>query len=218
MSIASKIVFLKEKLPQNVRLVAVSKTHSVADILEAYNAGQRIFGESRAQEMAAKQRALPPDMEWHFIGPLQCNKVKDMASFVHTIHSVDSLRLLGEINKQAAKHSRIINVLLEIHIAKEENKHGFAPSECPAILREDDLNMLRNIRICGLMGIATLTDEKDVMAQEFRSLHNLWSELKAELFNNNPFFTEISMGMTADYEIAVAEGSTMVRIGSFIFS
>ncbi|MDR2475279.1 MAG: YggS family pyridoxal phosphate-dependent enzyme [Bacteroidales bacterium] len=218
MSIASRIAFLKEKLPRNVTLVAVSKLHSTADIIEAYNAGQRIFGESRSQEMTSKHKILPPDLKWHFIGPLQSNKVRDIASFVSMIHSVDSLRLLREINKQAAKHARIINVLLEIHIAKEENKHGFTPSECLNIPWEEEVNLLQNIRICGLMGIATLTTEKDVIAQEFSALRNLWHKLKSERFNNNSFFTEISMGMTNDYEIAIAEGCTMVRIGSFIFS
>lgn len=217
MNIASKIAFLKEKLPPNVTLIAVSKQASNDAIIEAYNAGQRIFGENIAQKMASKHSVLPSDIQWHFIGPLQTNKVKYIASFAHTIHSVDSIKLLREINKQAAKHSRIINVLLEIHIAKEAGKHGFNPSECLSILRDEDINSLENIRICGLMGIATFTDDNELIRDEFRRLRDLSIGFKSDLFGNNPFFTQLSMGMTSDYEIAVGEGATTVRIGSFIF-
>jgi pyridoxal phosphate enzyme (YggS family) len=216
-SISSNIVLLKEKLPSNVTLVAVSKNAFPNDILEAYSAGQRIFGENRADIMASKRNILPPDIEWHFIGHLQANKVKKIASFAHTIHSVDSIRLLRDINKEAAKYSRIINVLLEIHIAKEANKHGFDPSECFSVMQGADINLLENIRVCGLMCMATNTDDKALIRDEFRRLRELWLRLKEDLFGDNPFFTQISMGMTADYEIAVEEGATMVRIGSLIF-
>lgn len=185
--------------------------------MEAYRAGQRVFGENRAQELAAKRNVLPQDIEWHFIGPLQANKVKDMAAFVHTIHSVDSLKLLREINKQAGKYGRIINVLLEIHIAKEESKHGFTPQECKQLLGEEDLNLFGNIRICGLMGMATFTEDMEEVRQEFRLLRSLFEELKSTAFKDNSFFCELSMGMTGDYEAAMEEGSTIVRIGSFIF-
>jgi pyridoxal phosphate enzyme (YggS family) len=218
MSIASRIAFLKDKLPENVKLVAVSKFHSVEVITEAYQAGLRIFGENRAQELTAKQKCLPDDIEWHFIGTLQKNKVKDIVPFVHTIHSVDSLKLLQEIDKQAAAQSRTVRVLLEIHIAKEKNKHGFTPEECKEMLaRENITTAYPNIRICGLMGMATFTDDKEQVRKEFRTLATLFKEWRSSFFANADFFTELSMGMTGDYEIAVSEGSTMVRIGSYVF-
>ncbi|MDR1919846.1 MAG: YggS family pyridoxal phosphate-dependent enzyme [Tannerellaceae bacterium] len=217
MSIASRIAILKNKLPENVKLIAVSKFHPAETILEAYGAGLRAFGESRAQELMAKQKLLPDDIEWHFIGSLQKNKVKDLAPFVHTIHSVDSLALLQEINKQAGKHARVIRVLLEIHIAREESKHGFRPQACKDMLANEDLAAYPNIRIVGLMGMATFTDDKEAVRKEFRTLHRLLKEWKLFYFEDEPCFTELSMGMTADYEIAIDEGSTMVRIGSYIF-
>ncbi|MDR0537463.1 MAG: YggS family pyridoxal phosphate-dependent enzyme [Tannerellaceae bacterium] len=217
MNIADNITFLKNNLPPNVKLVAVSKFHPSEKIMAAYLAGQRIFGESRAQELIAKRPQLPDDIEWHFIGPLQSNKVKDIASCVHTIHSVDSPKLLQEINRQAAKHGRTINILLEIHIAKEMGKHGFTPDDCKHFLQTNSLEQFPNIRIRGLMGIATFTEDITVVKNEFRSLHSLWIELKSLFFQSSADFSELSMGMTNDYEIAVAEGSTMVRIGSFIF-
>ncbi|MDR1938617.1 MAG: YggS family pyridoxal phosphate-dependent enzyme [Tannerellaceae bacterium] len=217
MSIRERIAFLKNKLPENVKLVAVSKFHSGEAIMEAYRAGVRIFGENRAQELIAKQKVLPDDMEWHFIGTLQKNKVKDIAPFVHTIQSVDSLKLLQEIDKQAGKHSRIIHVLLEIHIAGEESKHGYTPEECKEMLAKEDLAAYPNIRIAGLMGMATFTDDREQVRNEFRTLCSLFKELKSSFFENSNDFTELSMGMTGDYEIAISEGSTMVRIGSYIF-
>ncbi|MDR0429331.1 MAG: YggS family pyridoxal phosphate-dependent enzyme [Tannerellaceae bacterium] len=217
MSVSSKIKILKEKLPENVRLVAVSKFHPAESITEAYNAGQRIFGESRAQELKTKQKVLPTDIEWHFIGPLQSNKVKDIAPFVHTIHSIDSFKLLEEANKQACKQNRIIRVLLEIHIAMEEDKHGFTPDEVKMLLDRKDITVFKNIRISGLMGMATFTDNSVQVQKEFHSLKVLFDELKSTYFHDKDYFNEISMGMTDDYEIAIQEGSTMVRIGSYLF-
>ena len=218
MTISSRIALLKNKLPGNVKLVAVSKFHPAEAIMEAYQAGARIFGENRAQELTAKQKILPNDIEWHFIGPLQKNKVKNIAPFIHTIQSADSLELLHEIDKQAARQSRIIHVLMEIHIAREENKHGFTPEECTGILTEKDMTAAwPNIRICGLMGMATFTDDKEQIRKEFQALYRLFKELRSSCFRNHDYFAELSMGMTGDYEIAISEGSTMVRIGSYIF-
>ncbi|MDR1555515.1 MAG: YggS family pyridoxal phosphate-dependent enzyme [Tannerellaceae bacterium] len=218
MSISSRIAFLKEKLPDQVKLVAVSKFHPAEKLREAYEAGIRIFGENRVQELVAKRKLLPDDIEWHFIGPLQKNKVKDIAPFIHTIQSVDSLGLLQEIDKQAARQARVIHVLMEIHIAMEESKHGFTPEECTEILAKKDLlSAYRNIRIDGLMGMATFTTNREQIRKEFHSLYNLFKELKSTCFKDSGYFTELSMGMTGDYEIALSEGSTMLRIGSYIF-
>jgi pyridoxal phosphate enzyme (YggS family) len=218
MSISSRIDFLKNKLPGNVKLVAVSKFHPAETVMEAYRAGIRIFGENRAQELLAKQKRLPDDIEWHFIGSLQKNKVKDIVPFIHTIQSVDSLELLKEIDKQAAKQSRIIHVLIEVHIAREESKHGFTPEKCIRILTQKDvITAYQNIHICGLMGMATFTDDKEKIRREFCTLYRLFKELKSSCFRDYDYFAELSMGMTGDYEIAVSEGSTMVRIGSYIF-
>ncbi|MDR0749099.1 MAG: YggS family pyridoxal phosphate-dependent enzyme [Tannerellaceae bacterium] len=218
MSIGSKIEWLKKELPAHVTLVAVSKFHPAEAILEAYQAGQRIFGESRVQELTGKHKALPSDIEWHFIGPLQSNKVKDMAPFIHTIHSIDSLRLAEEVNKQAARHNRIIRVLLEIHIAAEEGKHGFTPSGVKELLTEGNIHSFNNIRICGLMGMATFTGDTTRIQTEFHSLSSLFQEIKSSpALKNAGYFNELSMGMTGDYRLAIQEGSTMVRIGSYIF-
>ena len=205
MNITENITRLKASLPAGVTLVAVSKFHPVEALQEAYNAGQRVFGESRAQELTAKQKVLPSDIEWHFIGPLQSNKVKDIAPFIHTIHSIDSLKLLQEVNKQAAKHDRIIRALLEIHIAQEEAKHGFSPDECRELLYNLLPEALPYIRICGLMGMATNTDDTSLI------------KLKNSVFKGDEYFCELSMGMSHDYPIAIREGSTMIRIGTSIF-
>ena len=215
-NIAEHIQKIKASLPANVTLVAVSKFHPAEALMEAYEAGQRIFGESRAQELVAKEKILPKDIEWHFIGTLQTNKVKDIAPFIHTIHSIDSLKLLQEVNKQAEKHGRIIRVLLEIHVAEEETKHGLTPDECRALL-DSDLSNLRHVQIGGLMGMATFTDDMERVRSEFRRLSSLFHELKEHYFANQPEFKDLSMGMSHDYHIAIEEGSTMVRIGTDIF-
>lgn len=217
MSIAQHIVQLKTSLPVGITLVAVSKFHPAEALTEAYNAGQRVFGESRAQELVAKQKVLPGDIEWHFIGPLQSNKVKDIAPFIHTIHSIDSIKLLREVNRQAAKNNRVIRVLLEIYIAEEDTKHGLSPEECKKLLQDEQLKEYNNICICGIMGMATNTDNLSLIEEEFRTLHHLFSELKVLYFKENDNFTELSMGMSHDYPLAIREGSTMIRVGTRIF-
>lgn len=216
-SIAANIIQLKSTLPQGVSLVAVSKFHPVAALQEAYDAGQRIFGESRAQELVAKQKVLPADIEWHFIGPLQSNKVKDIVPFISMIESIDSLKLLQEVNKQAAKHDRIVRVLLEIHIAQEEAKHGFSFDECRALLRDWTPDTFPHVRICGLMGMATNTDDTTQIEKEFHALHAFFEELKTSFLQTDEQFQELSMGMSHDYPIAIREGSTMIRVGTHIF-
>lgn len=217
MSITQNIVQLKTSLPADVTLVAVSKFHPTDALMEAYNAGQCVFGESRAQELTAKHKVLPGDIEWHFIGPLQSNKVKDIAPFIHTIHSIDSLKLLQEVNKQAAKNNRTIRVLLEIHVAQEETKHGLTPDECRALLQDEKLASLNNVQICGLMGMATYTNDEALIEHEFHTLHELFSELKAIYFKGNDNFAVLSMGMSHDYPIAIRQGGNMIRVGTGIF-
>ena len=215
MDIAQHIQELQASLPQGVTLVAVSKFHPVEALQEAYQAGQRVFGESRAQELVAKQLVLPQDIEWHYIGPLQSNKVKDIAPLISLIHSVDSLKLLNEIEKQAAKHERIIRVLLEIHVAAEETKHGFTPDECRE--RVNHLPELPHVQICGIMGMATLTDDESQIRKEFHTLHALFTELKETVFCQSEAFSILSMGMSHDYKLAIEEGSNMIRVGTYIF-
>lgn len=217
MNITQQIVQLHASLPEGVTLVAVSKFHPVEALKEAYDAGQRVFGESRAQELTAKHDVLPEDIQWHFIGPLQTNKVKDIVPYVSLIHSIDSLKLLREVNKQAAKHDRIVRVLLEIRIAEEETKHGLTREECLEILRSENLLSLQNIRICGLMGMATYTEDTDQIRNEFRRLRTFFDELKTSCLKDSPDFTELSIGMSHDYPIAIEEGSTMIRVGTMIF-
>lgn len=208
---------LRELAAQNVTLVAVSKTHPPERILEIYRQGQRIFGENRAQEMLEKHAALPADIEWHLIGHLQTNKVKYIAPFVRMIHSVDSLKLLQEIDKQALKNNRVIECLLQFHIAQEETKFGLDEAEARELLSGDIFKQLKNIRICGVMGMATFTDDVTQVRSEFRRLKTIFDKLKKEFFPGDPNFREISMGMSGDWRIAVEEGSTMVRMGSLIF-
>lgn len=217
MSITQNIVSLRESLPKEVTLIAVSKFHPVEALQEAYNAGQRVFGESRAQELAAKQKVLPQNIEWHFIGSLQSNKIKEIVSFVHTIHSIDSLKLLSEVDRQAAKYDRSIRVLLEVRVAEEDTKHGLSPDECKELLQDEAIANLQHIRICGLMAMATYTDDTEQIRDEFQTVYRLFTELSQTHCKNNPNFTEISMGMSHDYPIAIEEGSTMVRIGTTIF-
>jgi pyridoxal phosphate enzyme (YggS family) len=185
--------------------------------MSAYQTGHKIFGENKAQELMNKQPQLPPDIEWHFIGHLQTNKVKYITSFVNLIHSVDSLKLLKEINKQALKANRTIDCLFQFHIASEETKFGLDYEEAAEIVRSDQFQGLRNIKICGVMGMATFTDNSEIIRQEFKKLRRIFEKLKTNFFENKNFFKEISMGMSDDYKIAIEEGSTIIRIGSSIF-
>ncbi len=216
MSIASNLVRIKNTLPQNVALVAVSKTKPVADLWEAYQAGQRIFGENKIQEMTEKWAQLPKDIQWHMIGHVQRNKVKFMAPFVNLIHGVDGLNLLEEINKQAKKHNRIIDCLLQLHIASEETKFGLNEAEFNALILDENFKKMQNICVVGLMGIATFTTDTILIADEFKNLKNIFDNHKYNVSHN--FELKIlSMGMSGDYQIAIENGSNMVRIGSSIF-
>lgn len=208
---------IKQALPKNVRLIAVSKFKPASDIKMLYDDGHRAFGENKAQEMKAKHEVLPQDIEWHFIGTLQTNKIKYIAPYVTMIHSIDRPELLWEVNKHAAKVGRVIPCLLQFHIAEEETKHGFLLEECEEMLRNSEFGQLQNVRIHGVMGMATFTDDMGQVRSEFRHLHDIYLHLKETYFQNNPEFKELSMGMTDDYPIAIEEGSTMVRIGSAIF-
>ncbi len=208
---------MKASLPAGVTLVAVSKFHPVEALREAYDAGQRVFGESRAQELVAKRKALPEDIEWHFIGPLQSNKVKDIVPFVRLIHSIDSRKLLEEVDKQARKHDRVVDVLLEIHVAREESKHGFTPEECEALLGDEAVARLEHVRVRGLMAMASLTDDERRIREEFRTVRELFEKLRDGVCRDNASFTVLSMGMSHDYPIAIEEGSTMIRVGTHIF-
>ncbi|UMB61106.1 YggS family pyridoxal phosphate-dependent enzyme [Lutibacter sp. A80] len=216
MSISKNIELLNNSLPKNVKLVAVSKTKPVSDILEAYNAGQRVFGENKIQEMVEKHEVLPNDIEWHMIGHLQRNKVKYMASFVSLIHGVDSFKTLKEINKQAIKNQRVLNCLLQLKIAKEDTKFGLSFNDVEDIITSEEFKQLENINIQGIMGMASFTEDQAIVRDEFKTLKNYFNTLKKHSSTNfNP--TIISMGMSGDYKIAVEEGSTMVRVGSAIF-
>ncbi len=217
MSIQTNIQEIKKSLPQHVTLVAVSKTHPVEVIMEAYNAGHRIFGENKVQELVPKYEAMPKDIEWHLIGHLQSNKVKYIASFVSLIHSVDGLKLLEVIDKEAQKHNRVIDCLLQIHIASEETKFGLSADELEELLSSNDFKEMKNIRVVGLMGMATFTDNMAQVRMEFKFLSSLFKSVKAKYFADKPWFKELSMGMSSDYTVAIEEGSTMVRIGSNIF-
>ena len=216
MTIATNIQQIEQQLPEQTKLIAVTKTKPVALLQEAYDAGCRHFGENKVQEMVEKQPQLPADIQWHLIGHLQTNKVKYMAPFVSLIHSVDSLKVLEEINKQAARHARVIDCLLQIHIAQEETKFGFDEAEADALLNSPELELLANVRIVGLMGMATNTDDEARIRLEFRNLKQLFDRLST-LQKPNVAFQELSMGMSSDYLIAIEEGSTMVRVGSAIF-
>ncbi len=218
MSIEANILSLKTELdPLKVKLVAVSKTKPNEDILQAYQAGQRIFGENTVQELVKKQEELPKDIEWHLVGHLQSNKVKYIAPFISLIHAVDSLKLLAEVNKQAQKNNRIINCLLQIHIADEDTKFGLDFDEAIELLRSSEYQQMQHIRIVGLMGIATNTENQKKVSEEFYELRTLFKGLKASFFQNSEDFTELSMGMSSDYKLAIEQGSTMVRLGSNIF-
>lgn len=208
---------IKQELPNEVTLVAVSKTKPSSDIQIAYDQGQRVFGENKVQELAEKYEVLPKDIEWHLIGHLQTNKVKYIAPFVSLIHAVDSLKLLAEINKQALKNNRTISCLLQFHIANEDSKFGLNLEEAQQILSSDDFVRMQNISIVGVMGMATFTENTEQIRDEFRTLENYFHVLKSHFFKYNGDFKEISMGMSGDYKLAIEEGSTMIRVGSSIF-
>lgn len=216
-TIGERLRAIKSTLPSGICLVAVSKFHPAESIREAYAAGQRVFGESKAQELVQKKAELPDDILWHFIGHLQSNKIKYIAPFVSMIHSIDSFKLLAEVNKFAEKENRVIDCLLQIHVAEEETKFGFSPSECVNMLRNGAWRDLKNIKICGIMGMASFTDNQSQIMGEFNSLSTLFRSLKEEFFTDDAAFKEISMGMSHDYSLAVKAGSTMVRVGSSIF-
>ncbi|NNE03154.1 MAG: YggS family pyridoxal phosphate-dependent enzyme [Eudoraea sp.] len=213
MSIKENLEKIKASLPAHVTLVAVSKTKSKEEIMEAYDSGHRIFGENKVQEMTAKWEHLPKDIEWHMIGHVQSNKVKYMAPYVRLIHGVDSLKLLKEINKQAQKNNRVIPCLLQMHIAEEATKFGFDTEELEALVQSDAFDILTHIKIVGLMGMATFTEDKNQIRKEFKRLSSDYSRFRKTL----PSMNILSMGMSGDYPLAIEEGSTMVRIGSSIF-
>lgn len=217
MDIQQNLIDIKKEIPEGVRLVAVSKYHPAEVLLEAYNAGQRIFGENKAQEMKAKHEVLPEDIKWHFIGHLQSNKIKYIISYVSMIEAVDTLKLLSEINQYAIKAGRIIPCLLEIHLAKEETKFGFSFQECRDMLKEGEWKKLTNVSISGVMGMASNVDDQNQILNEFSSLKDFFNELKKDFFAESPDFKEISMGMSNDYKLAIQAGSTLVRIGTKIF-
>lgn len=217
MSIAENLKQVLNELPEGVRLVAVSKFHPNEAIEEAYRAGQRVFGESKVQEMTAKYESLPKDIEWHFIGHLQTNKIKYIVPYIALIHGIDSYKLLAEVNKQAAKADRTVNCLLQLHIAREETKFGFSFDECREMLASGEWKALKNVRICGLMSMATNTDNVEQIKAEFCSLSSFFREAKEKWFADVESFSELSMGMSHDYHEAIAAGSTLVRVGSKIF-
>lgn len=207
---------VRATVPENVTLIAVSKTKPVSDLQEAYDAGQRIFGENKALEMRDKYQELPKDIQWHFIGHLQTNKIKYIVPFVTLIHSIDSTSLLEAVNKEAAKNNRVIDCLLQFHIAQEETKFGLDMEEAKTMIESDNFKNLNNVRIVGVMGMATFTDDVNQVRNEFKSLKNIFDILKENYFKDDSF-TEISMGMSDDYPVAIEEGATMVRVGSKIF-
>lgn len=217
MSISANLDAVKSLLPEGVKLVAVSKFHPKEALEKAYAAGQRVFGESRVQELDSKQEVLPADIEWHLIGHLQTNKIKTVVPYIHTIQSIDSWKVLSEIDKSASKVGRKINCLLEIYIAQEDSKYGFTFDECRDLLENEDWKALENIQLAGVMGMATNTDDESQIRQEFRSLKVFFDELKQAYFKDDSCFCEISMGMSHDYKIAIEEGSTIIRVGTSIF-
>lgn len=216
MSIKQNLNNIKSQLPEHVTLVAVSKTKPVSDLMQAYEVGQRIFGENKIQEMADKWETMPKDIQWHMIGHVQRNKVKYMADFVDLIHGVDSLKLLKEINKEAIKHNRVINCLLQIKIAKEDSKFGLSAEEAKTVISSDEFSELKNIKVIGLMGMATFTDNMQQVENEFKFLKHTFDDLKSKRLDNFNLET-LSIGMSGDYPLAIDCGSTMVRIGSSIF-
>lgn len=217
MDIAANITKIKKELPKNVRVVAVSKTKPNEDILEAHQSGHKIFGENKVQDLVQKYEQLPKDIEWHFIGHPQSNKVKYIAPFIALIHGVDSLKLLKTVNKEAKKNNRVISCLLQFHIAQESTKFGFSLKEALEVLNSEAFKQLQNVEIVGVMGMATYTENTAQIRNEFRSLKEIFEMLKNEYFSTTEKFCEISMGMSDDYKIAIEEGSTLIRVGSKIF-
>lgn len=215
--IKENLSIIKAQIPADVTLVAVSKTKPVSDLQEAYDAGQRVFGENHALEMRDKHESLPNDIQWHFIGHLQTNKIKYIIPFVSLIHSIDSGKLLEAVNKEAAKHNRVVDCLLQFHIAQEETKFGLDLQEARQLLESDAFKQMQNVRICGVMGMATLTEDEAQIRKEFHNLKNIFDTLKHDYFSDATPFKEISMGMSHDYPIAIEEGATLVRVGSKIF-
>ena len=217
MSVTQNIQKLRSQIPENVQLICVTKFHSDEIIMEAYHAGEKTFGESRVQEFLPKRERLPQDIHWHFIGHLQTNKVKYLIPGVDLIHGVDSIKLLETIDKQAQKSDCVVNCLLQVHIADEQTKFGFSPDELTALFETDFLKAYPNVSICGLMGMATFTDDHNQVRKEFKSLKKLFDTIKQNYQSDNPNFKELSMGMSDDYQIAIEEGSTMIRVGTLIF-
>lgn len=215
--ISDQIKIITETLPDGVELVAVSKFHPVEALKEAYDVGQRIFGESRVQEISQKRLLMPDDVQWHFIGHLQTNKVRQLVPYVSLIHSVDSIKLLKSINAESARIGKVVDVLLQLHVAQEETKFGFTCEDCVDLVDKGVLDRLPNVRVCGVMGMATNTDDMGKVREEFKSIKNVFDTLKQRYFADKPYFKEISMGMSDDYHIAMEEGSTLVRIGTTIF-
>lgn len=216
-NITHQIKRINSELPQGVSLVAVSKFHPIEALQEAYNAGQRIFGESRVQEITQKHALMSDDVKWHFIGHLQTNKVRQLVPYVSLIHSIDSLRLLMCVNSEAKRINRVVDVLLQLHVAKEETKFGFSCEDCLSLMKSGVLNQLDNVRVCGVMGMATNTDDMDEVRQEFKSIKSVFEKMRCCYFADKPYFKEISMGMSDDYLVAIEEGCTLVRIGTTIF-
>ncbi|MBN1990195.1 MAG: YggS family pyridoxal phosphate-dependent enzyme [Bacteroidales bacterium] len=217
MSVSDNLNKVRQHIPSSVTLVAISKTHPVEHVMEAYNAGQRIFGENKVQEMVSKYEVMPKDIQWHLVGHLQTNKIKYIAPFVSLIHSVDSLKLLTAINKEAVKANRVIDCLLQVYIAEEETKFGLSSDELKELLESEQYKQLTHVRVCGVMGMATFTDNEAQVRKEFKNLKTIFTSLKNSYFPNTNSFKHISMGMSGDYAIAIDEGSTMIRVGSSIF-
>jgi len=217
MTIANNIHQIRTSIPAGVKLVAVSKTKGNEAIMEAYEAGQRIFGENKVQELVRKWESLPKDIEWHFIGHLQSNKVRSIAHFIAMIHSVDSYKILKTIDIEAARAGRVIPCLLQFHIASEESKFGFSDEEANQMLSSDNLSDLKHVAISGVMGMASFTEDVALIKKEFSTLQNIFQNLKADFFKGNNNFSEISMGMSHDYHYAIENGSTMIRVGNTIF-
>ena len=217
MSIETNIKLVRKHIPPHVQLVCVSKFHPNESIIEAYEKGERIFGESKVQELCTKHETLAKDIVWHFIGHLQTNKIKYLVPFVSLIHGVDSYKLLSEIDKHAAKAGRRVNCMLQVHIAREETKFGFSAEELLEMLSSGEWKELKYVQICGLMGMATYTENREQIRAEFRGLKTLFDKAKSIYFDSEPSFCELSMGMSDDFQLAIEEGSTLVRIGSSIF-